>query len=425
VYSPELPATNAIKCSMSIIKPRQVETMPAFKIAIHNGARSSADTTGTFDEIFVPYDFHQGNYGSNALVKTIDLTPFPEYSINIIELGSVNEKLIGEISSSLFTWRIFVEGDNNPITLNNINDTNRHKIFCIPKFRFYNTKMTTGLQIGVDGNSGFKAKQVAGLDSPQSTFFTVTNVTVGGTGNIDLYALAKRFEFEGTNTIMIELGTNDAGDTADNIFSWLKALYNKVTEAWNIAKLNNPECSNNGELLINFLLPYTTGLGTATANNTVLTALTNLMKTFVAENPNCSYISLNEILNRSFITGGVFTTASGYSIAAGQGWDLDTTGSTNYFFSGDTSNVHPPGITGNWGADTNPSFLLLQGVWTILDQASSNLNYTVHGYLEPLGRNGGSLTSETTTVSNTTYQRVTDRDYNYHITGLGILKKIK
>jgi hypothetical protein len=287
--------------------------------------------------------------------------------------------------------------------------------------------MTTGLQVSTDGNAGYKAKQVAGLDVTASPFFGVNNMTVGGNSNIDLLALTKRFEFEGTNTVMIALGTNDIGDSAANVFQWLTTIYKKVVEAWGIAKINNPECGNNGELLVNFLLPFTTSTSTAATNNTMLTSLTSLMKTFVAQNPNCSYISQDEIMNRSFINAGTFATGSGnYSTTAQQGWDLDSGGGTNYFFAGDAANVHPAGLGGSWGSvATNPSSILMKGVWTILNEASTNLNYTVHGYLEPMNKNGGSLTSQTTTVSSITYQRVTDIDYNYHASGLGILKKLK
>lgn len=428
------PVANAIKCSMCFIKPRNVETLPQFKVIVHNGTKSPTDINGTYDGFFVPYDAHQGNYGNNISITTVNPSLFSEYSINVVDLGRVNETSTSVNAGNVFSWYMFIDGSDTTVPLTNASDADRYKVVCTPRFRFHNTAMTTGLQVSTDGNAGYKAKQVAGLDVTASPFFGVSNMTVGGNGNIDLLALTKRFEFEGTNTVMIALGTNDIGDSAANVFQWLTSIYNKVVEAWGIAKLNNPECGNNGELLVNFLLPFTTSTGTAAANNTMLTSLTSLMKTFVAQNPNCSYISQDEIMNRSFISAGTFATGAGnYSTTAAQGWDLDTGAGTNYFFAQDNSNVHPLGLTlqinpftTDWSlVSTNPACLLMKGVWTILNEASTNLNYTIHGYLEPLGRNGGSLTSETTTVSSVTYQRVTDRDYNYHITGLGILRKIK
>jgi hypothetical protein len=291
--------------------------------------------------------------------------------------------------------------------------------------------MTTGLQIGTDGNSGYSARQVSGSGAVVTSYYSVTNLTSGVNGNISEYALAKRFEFEGTNTVMIALGTNDLGSSAADLFSWLRSIYNKVTSAWNTAKLNNPECGNNGELLINFVIPNTTSAAanTASTNNSMLNSLKTLLKTFIAENPNCSYVDFNEICNRSFIGSGLFTTsAGGYNTNAAQGWNVqsDLGEPAIPFFSGDNGNVHPQGAyaTGTLNVDS-PACMLLRGFWTILNQASASNNFTSLGYLRPINTSGGSLTNSTTTISAVSYQRVTEVDYNYHTTGLSLLKKLK
>ena len=377
------PVANAIKCSMCFIKPRNIETIPEFKVIVHNGTLATGQSQGTWGGYFVAYDAHQGNYSNNISITTVNPSLFSEYSINIVNLGRVNETSTSVSTGNVFSWYMFIDGSDITESLLNNSDANRHKIVCTPRFRFHNTAMTTGLQVSTDGNAGYKAKQVAGLDAAASPFFGVSNMTVGGNSDIDLLALTKRFEFEGTNTVMIALGTNDIGDSAANVFQWLTTIYKKVVEAWGIAKINNPECGNNGELLVNFLLPFTTSTSAPATNNTMLTSLTSLMKTFVAQNPNCSYISQDEIMNRSFISAGTFATGAGnYSTTAQQGWDLDSGGGTNYFFAGDAANVHPAGLGGSWGSvATNPSSILMKGVWTILNEASTNLNYKTNWIL--------------------------------------------
>jgi hypothetical protein len=429
------PVSNAISCKVLITAPTKEESLGNVHYVIHNGTLATGQVQGAWGGYLVPYDIHQGNYGTNVLTKVVNYQAFDDYSINVVDLGRVSETSTSVDVANPFSWFVFVDGPNETTSLTN-NAGDRHKIVSVPVFRFYNTAMTTGLQIGTDGNSGYSARQVSGSGAVVTSYYSVTNLTSGVNGNISEYALAKRFEFEGTNTVMIALGTNDLGSSAADLFNWLRSIYNKVTSAWNTAKLNNPECGNNGELLVNFVIPNTSSSDTNTANtnNSMLNSLKTLLKTFIAENPNCSYVDFNEILNRSFITGGTFAVGAGYSSTAAQGWDLDITGTTNYFFNRDNANVHPRGFYTPKDAgpsytpalDTEaPAYLLLKGFWTILNEASANNNFTSLGYLRPINTSGGSLTNSTTTISAVSYQRVTEVDYNYHVTGLGILKKLK
>lgn len=422
------PVANALEFKLLLNVARKIETLDTVRVIVHNGTVATGENEASWAGFFVPLYFHQGKYGNNAITATINFQSFDEYSSNIVTVGTFSQKNTSVSANSPTSWYFLVDGADTDITLTNTTDADRHKIVFNPVIRIHNKLMTTGLQISVDGNAGYSAKQVSGNATPTSLFFSVDNLSPQADGDITVNTLAKRFEFEGTNTVMIMLGTNDAGDTATNVFNYLRNLYEKVKEAWGIACTKNPECSTN-PLLVNFTLPFTTGTGTAATNSAMLSGLTELMTSFVATNPDCSFVSFDEILNRGFITGGTFTTsAGGYSPVNEQGWDLDITGgSTNYFYAGGDSidTVHPTGISGTWGsAATNASCLLWKGYWKILTQAIAG-NTASPVSLKPIEYVGGSLTSTTVRLGGLNFASIIQRDLNYHLTGRSLIRKKK
>lgn len=434
----------AIECKALIPVGKKTDSFSKYHLAVYNGkgvtgpnnswntvyTNNSNDGSPGVNWFMLNY-LYAGTYQNNAAYTTFDFSTTTDFSINIVNIGSLDQNNEADANCTTpLCWFVYLEGSNSVTDI-----SGAPKLFITPKMRFHNKLATTGLQLGRFGFAGAATSNFVGTSAAITSSLGVSNLPSASYGEIPVQTMAKYFEFEGTNTVMVHMGTNDG--SVDNLDSDVTVanftrLINRITEAWNIAKANNSECVRDGDLLINFIIPVTTGTTNTTNVNNYLNALFTKMLPLLTANKNLSIISMNEVLNKGFMNnatdefdGQFFVGSGGYSNTAQEGIDVDITGTTLRYFAGDAANVHPTGIGSNWAStttlDDSPAYRFMRGMWNLITMATSNdLKAFTTDSFENISKVGGSLVPCDGVAG---YAQLTAVDRNYHKTGLMFYKK--
>lgn len=444
--------SQALECKILIPVGKKTDSFDKYHIAFYNGKGvtgyhapwnnlySNLSNAGTpAKNWFVLNYLYAGVYGNNAAWTTFDLQTAEDFSINIVNVGSLDKN--NETGANLTTplcWFVYLEGNNGSIDL-----SATPKLFITPRVRMHDKLATNGLQLSRIGYAGYSTSEFVGTSTPVTGAFGLTGLPLSSYGEIPVSTMAKYFEFDGTNTVMVHLGTNDAASTnlnVDTTVSNFKLLVSRIKEAWTIAKANNPECTKDGSLLINFLIPVTTEnpVGNVVNNNTYYHNLFARLLPIVQADPSISIINFNEVLNKGFMNnpttelkGTFYDNASGgFDSADSGGVDTDITGATKRYFAGDSFNVHPQGPSDtDWPQDNNnfttlaarAGYRVMRGVWNIIEAAAGNTTkFVTTQSFSDINKVGGILVPCDAVAG---YAQLTSVDKNYHRTGLMLYKK--